>query len=429
MSDREVVITGMGLVTSLGKNVEENWDNIKALKCGINHYPEEGLPENFQYYGKVTQFEIPDNVPPKLLNQVKFLNRGSLLGFRSAQEAASQSRMDLSNVPPSRRALYIASGDFTKLDHKFMYPATKDGTNGKWNEIDFEKLNKSTLNKVNPFFLLESIKNNLFSFLSAYFEFMGPNTSLASLSPCGLNALELAHRSIRQNKADIALVVGYGNWITEIPRYEIEGLGMLSKGKHGARSFRPFDRNRDGFLPGEGGGAIFLESLETAKQRDAEIFGSIGNFGNCFELPTSGAMSVSSNVIKRSVQVALEEADCDINDLAFINLHGSGTKKGDRAELKSIAEVLGNKKTELPLCGLKPYTGHIGAASDIAEIIIGIEAATNGIIPGTLNFNKAEKEFSEMRISSAHQRCGKKYFLSISYGIGGQSTSVIVKAA
>jgi 3-oxoacyl-[acyl-carrier-protein] synthase II len=127
--------------------------------------------------------------------------------------------------------------------------------------------------------------------------------------------------------------------------------------------------------------------------------------------------------------LVLDYAGCDINDLAFINLHGSGTKKGDRAELKSIVEVLGNKKTELPICGLKPYTGHIGAASDIAEIIIGVKAVANGIIPGTLNFNKAEKEFSKLRISNAHQRCEKKYFLSVSYGIGGQSTSVIVKAA
>jgi 3-oxoacyl-[acyl-carrier-protein] synthase II len=142
MSDREVVITGMGLVTPLGRNVEENWDNVKAMKTGINCYPEEELPEFLHYYGKVEEFKITEDIPPKLVNQMKFLNRGSLLGFGSAHEAISTSGMDISNVPPHRRALYIASGDMTKLDHEFMYPATKDGTNGKWDKIDFEKLNQ-----------------------------------------------------------------------------------------------------------------------------------------------------------------------------------------------------------------------------------------------------------------------------------------------
>ena len=111
---------------------------------------------------------------------MKFLNRGSLLGFASAREAVSQCGMQISMIPPERRALYIGSGDFTKVGYDFMFQATKDGSGGKWEEMDYEKLNRSTLDTVNPFFLLESIYNNLFSFLSAYFEFMGPNTSLAS---------------------------------------------------------------------------------------------------------------------------------------------------------------------------------------------------------------------------------------------------------
>tara|TARA_B100000315_G_scaffold164332_1_gene152958 strand:- start:3063 stop:4349 length:1287 start_codon:yes stop_codon:yes gene_type:complete len=427
MSGREVVVTGMGLVTPLGKNVKENWENLKAMKTGITYFPEDGLPEYLQYYGKVAEFDIPENIHPKLLSQMKFLNRGSLLGFSSACEALTHSKINVSDVPPERRALYIASGDFTQVDCHFMYPAIKDGTDGKWQKMDFEKLNSSALNKVNPFFLLESISNNLFSFLSAYFEFMGPNTSLASLSPGGMDALELAHRSIAQNEADIALVVGCGNWITEVPLQELHGLGILSKCKDGISSFKPFDRNRDGFITGEGGAAILLESADAANHRNAEILGKLCEFENCFEPSHDPGLTVPPKVIKRNIEMIMDEVDCDMNDLAFISLHGSGTKKGDASELSSVMEIFGNKEPEIPICGLKSYTGHIGAASDVAEIILGLKAVKDRIIPATLNFEKTEKEFSKLNISSSHQSCEKDRFLSISYGIAGQSTSVIVE--
>ena len=427
MSDREVVITGMGIVTPLGKNVKENWENLKAMKTGIAYFPEDGIPEYLQYYGKVAEFDIPENIHPKLLSQRKFLNRSSLLGFSSACEALTHSEVNISNVPPERRALYIASGDFTQIDCHFMYPAIKDGTDNKWQKMDFEKLNSSALNKVNPFFLLESISNNLFSFLSAYFEFMGPNTTLASLSPCGIHALELAHRSIAHNEADVALAVGCGNWITEVPLQELHGLGILSKCKNGISSFKPFDKNRDGFITGEGGAAIFLESADAANHRGAEILGKLSKFENCFEPSPDPGLTVAPNIIKRNIEMIMKEADSTINDLAFISLHGSGTKKGDASELSSIIEISNNKKPEIPICGFKSYTGHIGAASDVGEIILGLKSVTDRMIPATLNFEKAEKKFLKLNISNSHQSCDKDRFLSISYGIGGQSTSVLVE--
>lgn len=428
MFNREVVITGMGFISSLGKNLEENWENLKSLKTGIEHYPKEGLPDFFQYLGKVAEFEIPGDLPPKLLSQKRFLNRGSLLGFGSAYEAVSQSKINLSDIPPARRALYVASGNLAHIGVDFMYPATKDGSDGKWQEMDSEKLNNSTLSKVNPFFLLESIANNLFSFLSAYYEFMGPNTSLATLSPCGGQALELAYRSIKHDNADLAMAVGCGNWITEIPIYEIEGLGVLSKCKSGIHSFKSFDKTRDGFILGEGGAAVLLEESESARKRGAKIFGKLKGFGNCMEFSSDKSLNIPLNICKRTIESALEEGEYEVDDLAFICPHGSGTQKGDRSELRSVMAAIGNKRNDLPICGLKPYTGHLGAASDIAEIILGIKAVTNKIVPATLNFKQSEKEFSDLNISGSHQTCSKDHFLSISYGICGQSSAVTVQA-
>jgi 3-oxoacyl-[acyl-carrier-protein] synthase II len=427
MYEREVVITGAGLITPLGINCEENWKNLKEMKTGIAHYPADGLPNFLQYLGKVRDIAIPEDIPQKLLGQMKFLNRGALLGFFAAREAFAHSDIPISDIPPGRRAFYLASGDFTKVGYDFMFPALKDATGGTWQNIDFQKLNTSALNKVNPFFLLESLSNNLFSFLSAFFELMGPNTSLASLSPCGGYALELAARSIKHDKADMALAVGCGNWITEIPLYELESLGIISKCTSGIHSFRPFNRQRDGFIPGEGGAALLLEAAESAHQRGATILGRIKGLANYSEFSDNAGFSVPAKVCQRSIELALRDAQCEIKDLASINPHGSGTQQGDRSEMRSIVDVFNAKHCDVPICGMKPYTGHLGAASDIAEVIFGIKGVQDNMVPATLNFEETEKDFSDLKISNMHQACEKRSFLSMIYGIGGQSLTMVVE--
>jgi len=424
MGERDVVITGMGLVTPLGIGVAENWENLKQLRTGISCHPHEGHREFLHYSGTVAAFDIEGGIPPRLAKEMKFLTRGSLLGLAAAREAFSDTRIDIDAIPPGRRALYIASGDTTMVGYDFMYPATREITAGK---IDFELLNRAILDKVNPFFLLESIKNNLFSCLSASLEFMGPNTSLALDSPGGATALELAWRSIRQGRADVALVVGCGNWITEIPVYEMEGLGILSRCKDGPQSFRPFDRMRDGFIPGEGGAAIFLVAGDTAQRQDAAAYGTIRGVGNTIESHGIQGMRVPERVSAESMRSAVEDAGLDPGDLAFICPHGSGSQKGDKSELRSIRHVFGSGASRIPICGLKPYTGHLSAASDLAELIFGIKAIREGIVPGTLNFRESEKEFSDLRISGFHQGCERTTFLSTSYGIGGQATSTVIE--
>jgi 3-oxoacyl-[acyl-carrier-protein] synthase II len=427
MSEREVVITGLGLTTPLGKSAVENWSNVKSMKTGIIHDPKKDLPNYLQYIGRVSEYILPQDIAPKQMGQMKFLNRSAIFGFCAASEAVSPSRESLQDTEPGRRALYVAAGDFTKIGCDAVYPALKDGTGKKWGPIDYAKLNESALSKVNPFFLLESLNNNLFSFLSAYIEFMGPSTSLASLSPYGGNALELAYRSIKQNKADVAVAVGYGSWINDIVLYELEGLGIISKCRNGSGSYRPFDVNRDGFITGEGGAAILLESSERAGQRGAKILGKIRGVSNSIEFSPGHKFSVPEKVCEKSVLSVLEDASCGVRDLAFIVAHGSGTPKGDRSELNSLMDIFNEQKADAPVCGLKPYTGHMGAASDIAEIIFGIHAAREKTVPATLNFHVAEKRFSDLKISALPQECEKNQFLSVSYGVGGQSSTVVVE--
>jgi 3-oxoacyl-[acyl-carrier-protein] synthase II len=429
MRGRAVAVTGMGMVTPLGRDLAENLAGVSEGRTGIGLLEgSEGWPEHLRYAGKIRELPPLGDIGRKLTSQMKFLNRGSTLGFHSAREAVEGSGIDLEGVRPERRALYVASGDFTKIDHAFLYPAIKDATGGKWEDVDQAKLNASTLGKVNPFFLLESIANNLFSFLSAFFGFMGPNTSLSSLSPCGSNAVELAARAVAQGRADTALAVGCGSWINEVSLLELDGLGVLSRSKEGPASFRPLDARRDGFVPGEGGAALLLEDEESARARGARIFGRVTGLGNRIEHTGGRGFTIPERVNTKSIEEALADAGLGPGQLSLLVAHGSATQRGDRSELGSIAAALGDSARRVPLCALKPYTGHMGAASDVAEIVFGLEALASGSAPGTPNFGSADGEFGGMRISASPQPCGGKALLSISYGVGGQSSTVVVEA-
>lgn len=426
MNAPDVVVTGAGLTTPLGAGVETNWLGVKASRTGIDRFPRPGLTDDFQYFGKVNELSLPAVESRSLTAQMKFLSRGAQLGLAAACEAADGAGIEMGTIVPGRRALYIASGDYSKAGCEFLYTAIRETTGGKWPELDTAALNQATLTTVNPFFLLESIQNNLFSFLSAFYDFKGPNTSLGSLSPYGNQALELAYRSIRQGRADVALAVGYGHWITEIPLFDLEGLGLLSKCRDGAASFRPFDRTRDGFIPGEGGAALFLENGEAARRRGAKILATIVGAASAVELVARGRFGIASNVTLRSMREALAGAGGKVGDLAFVSAHGSATRKGDRSELLSCAQLLAEGAAQVPICGMKSYTGHMGAASDLAEIVIGIKAAAEGIVPGTLNLATVDVEFRHLNLSGRHQHCAKRSFLSASYGLGGQASAIVV---
>ncbi len=424
MNRRRVVVTGMGLITPMGQGVQENWRKLKAQDTGVRPYPITGSPNlASRYLGKVSSFDLPSIVSRKVMNQVKYLNRSGIFGFVAAHEALDPITSHLSHVSPEVRGLYVATGDYTNAGCEFMFPALKVGLDEGSGTFDSERLNKACMDKVSPFFLLESLHNNPFSFLSSVFELKGANAGLASDSPCGLNALELAFRSIRNGETDMALVVGCGNWTADIACYEMNRLDMLSSCDRGVASFKPFDAGRDGFIPGEGAAALVLESHEVAWKRDAEILAAIEGVAGCIQVSRCGGLNVPERISERAIRLALEEGDISPKELAFVLAHGDGSVEGDRSELSSLGAAFGKEITGIPVAGLKPYTGHLGAASDLAEVILGIKAVRDGFVPGTLHFGKPEPAYADFQISSAHVPCEKNAFMSVSYGMGGQCVS------
>lgn len=423
MDTRRVVVTGMGLVTPLGDGPAENWQAMKENRCGLKKYPGPAGEEKPLFLGKIEQAELPADLPPKLYSQSKFLNRGGLLGYLAARQASLSAAWP-EDAAPARRSMYVATGDLTLVGYEFFYPAVKEAGAGHAPDLDLDKFNKASLEKVNPFYLLESLSNNPFSFLTAVFGFMGPGTCMAAHSPGGAQAMELAYRSILHGRAEVAMAVGCGSWTSEVPVFEMDGLGLLSRGRRGAASYRPLDARRDGFLPGEGGAALFLETEEAARRRGAKILARIDGTGN-----TTAALPrlrIAPRVTLRCMEAALAEAGCSPGTLGFICPHGSGTVKGDRSELESMKLLLENESASVPVCALKAYTGHMGAASDLGEMVAGILALQEGVVPATQNFEAAEPGFECLAISAGLQPCRYPRFLTVSYGLGGQASAILV---
>ncbi|MCP3867287.1 MAG: hypothetical protein GY703_04155 [Gammaproteobacteria bacterium] len=429
MNDNRVAITAVGLVSPLGMDSATSWENLKASRTGIGHFPRENLPSTYQYLGQVNDpCDVPDDISRQLTSQIRFLNRGSLLGLSAARQAFLSSGLGDTTIPPDRRTLYIGSGDFTNVGYEFMYPAMKAAADSHWQQVDQARLNQAAIDLVNPFFLLESLSNNLFSFLSAYLQFMGSGTSLAAQSPGGSNAVELAYRSIKQGRADIALAVGCGNWNSDVPLYEMRGLGLLSECRQGADSYRPLSKTRDGFIPGEGGAALLLESLESARSRGAEILGLVGGVGNTLSPDPENGLGFSLDAYRAAFNSALDESGRQPADLGFVIAHGSGTRKGDGTELEALETLLGGSTTSPGIAALKAQTGHMAAASDVAEIIFGLMSLGESMVPGTHNFNGTENKYSHLPISASPQTFSHRNFVSMSIGVGGQVSSVAVEA-
>ncbi|MBP7864591.1 MAG: hypothetical protein KA419_01470 [Acidobacteria bacterium] len=418
-----VAVTGTGLVTALGPDVAGNAAGVVAGRTGLAADLPGVLPPWAGCVGRVPGVGIPEDLPPRQRAQAKFLNRGGTLAYLGAREAMAGAP-DAAAVPPHRRSLYAATGDHSSAGCEFLHEACREASGGRFDRLDPAALNQALLEKVNPFFLLESIHNNPFSFLTAAFACMGPGTSLAAHSPAGGNALELAFRTVRAGRADLALVSASGSWIDPVTLYELDRLGLLSAAREGSRSFRPFDARRDGFLAGEGAAGLLLEPEPAARARGAEILALMEGVGNAVD--GSENLAPSARGLREAVAQALDDAGCTAADLGLVVAHGSGTVRGDAAELEALLELLGERAPAVPVAAFKPFTGHMGAASDVAEVILGIHCLRDRHAPGIPGFRRAPRGFEALALSAAPRPVSLPRLLSVGCGLGGQVSAVVV---
>lgn len=401
--ERKLVITGMGAVTPIGIGVDRYWENLIAGKTGIDYITgidTEDLPVKFA--GEVRDFNPKDFMPRKLSAE---MDRFMQMAFAAAQEALADYEMD-----PYRTGITVGTA-----------------LNGICTITETERAyEKSPFKRVGPRFLPKSLGNICASQIAIANDIHGPSMTLNTACASGGDAITLAAMMINSGMADAVVAVGAESGIEPILIQSLCGAQALSTNNEDPQAAcRPFDKDRDGFVFGEGAGALIIETEEHAKARGARIYATLAGYGNNTDAyhPVTPRPDGDGEIL--CMRQAIEIAGIDPSEIGHINAHGTATIKGDIVETNAVREVFGEHAGEIILNSTKAATGHMMGAGGITEVISCIRAIQTGKIPATLNLDNPDPQCDLNYISEVAEK-KINYAMSNAFGFGGQNSSIIV---
>lgn len=391
MSGR-LVITGMGAVTPIGNGVETYWENLLAGKCGIGKI--EGLDIKVDIAASCSGFDPEDYMPKRKAAE---MSRFIQMGYAAAKEA-----VEMSGLPSDSARTGLTVG--TALDGLSNITQTQ------------KKYDASDRRRTDPRFLTKSLGNLAACHVSIEYGFTGPSLCINTACASGGDAILTAALLLKAGMADAMVVIG-----AEAPIDEVLMQSLIATKAISPTGSRPFDRTRDGFVPGEGAGALVIETLEHAQERNAEIICELCGWANNSDGYNAVAPRPDGAGEKKCMRDALAVAGIEAEQIGYVNAHGTSTQKGDEVEAESIAEVFG----KTPYVGSsKGSTGHMMGAGGITEVITCIKAIETGIIPPTAGLS--EPDTDAVRLAVDKTEADIKYAISNAFGFGGQNSSIIV---
>ncbi len=403
--DKKLVITGMGVISPIGNTVDEYWDNLIAGKTGvgpIESIDTTDLPVTFA--GEVRDFNAKDYMPRKLSTE---MDRFMQMGFAAAKQAIEQA----GGVQDAYRTGIIMG---TAL-------------NGITTITDTEtKYQTSKAKRVGPRFLAKCIGNIGASQIAIENGIKGPSMTLNTACASGGDAISLCVMHLQAGLADTMIAVGAEAPVTAILIQSLASAQALStKNDDPQGACRPFDADRDGFVIGEGAGALIIETEEHAKARGAKIYGVLAGCGNNTDAYHTVTPKPDGEGEILCMRQALEMAGIDPSQIGYVNAHGTATPKGDVTEDLSVRTVFG-EDANVKIGSTKAATGHMMGAGGITEVITCLKAIETGILPPTLNLEHQDPECIMQYVSKVCEAPGLEYAMSNAFGFGGQNSSVIV---
>lgn len=406
--DKRVVITGLGAITPIGKNVEENWNSIKEKKCGIDEITLFNT-ENFKtkLAAEVKEYNPLEHFEAK---QAKRLDRYSQFAIIVAREAVKSSEISKENTDFNRVGIFVSSGigGLTTIQEQCR--------------IDNEKGNK----RVSPMFIPMSIANMAAGNIAIEFGFKGESMSILTACASSTHAIGEAYKTIKLGLEDVVIAGGAEAAICEVGIAGFENMKALSFETDKNSASIPFDKRRNGFVMGEGAGIVVLEELEHAKRRNAKIYGEIIGFG-----ATTDAYHITSPCPDgeggaRAMQRALDDAKISANEVDYINAHGTSTHLNDLTETLAIKKVFGNN-TDVMVSSTKGNTGHLLGAAGAVEAIICTKAIDEGIVPPNINYKEKDEECDLNLVVGDSKKENLNIVLSNSLGFGGHNACIAIK--
>lgn len=410
---RRVVVTGIGTINPLGNNIEEYFANLENGTSGA------ALITHFDASKFKTQFacEVKGYDPAKYFDrkEVKKFDRFAQYAMVAAEEAVKDSGLDLEKIDLDQAGVIWASGigGIETFYQEVANFAKGDGTP-----------------RYSPFFIPKMISDIAAGQISMKYGFRGPNYCTVSACASSNHALIDSLNLIRWGKADIIIAGGSEAAINPASMGGFNAMQALStRNDSPETASRPFDTERDGFVMGEGAGAIMLEEYEHAKARGAKIYAELAGGGMSADAYHLTAPHPEGNGAARSMRLAVEDAGINIFDVDYINTHGTSTPVGDPAELNAIKKTFGEHAYAMNISSTKSMTGHLLGAAAAIEALAAIMAITKGIIPPTINvFNLDPQIDSKLNLTLGKaQKREVNYVLSNTFGFGGHNSTVIFK--
>ncbi len=413
MELKRVVITGMGALTPIGNNLKEYAENLKKGVSGadkITHF--DASKFKTQFACEVKNFNPEDFFDKK---EVRKYDTYTQYAIVAADEAITDSQLDLEKINLKRVGVILGvgmGGIETFADGVTNY-ANGDGTP-----------------KFNPFFIPKMIGNIAGGLISIKYGLKGPNFTTTSACTSSANALVDAFNYIRLGKADIIVSGGAEAAVSEASVGGFNALKALSTRNDDPKTAsRPFDKDRDGFVIGEGAGMLILEEYEHAKARGAKIYAELAGAGINADAYHMTAPHPEGEGATDVMHLALEDAGMQPADIDYINVHGTSTGLGDVAEPKAIQQAFGKHAYDLNISSTKSMTGHLLGAAGAIEAIACVLAVKNDIVPPTINFTELDPELDEklnFTFNKAQERVVNSA-LSNTFGFGGHNASIIFK--
>lgn len=413
MELKRVVVTGLGAITPLGKSVPEYWESLTKGVSGADYIQQFDCAKfKTRFACEVKNFEPTEYLEKK---EARKLDRFTQFALVASDEAVKDAGISKENVDPDRVGVIFASGigGITTFQDDVMEFARGDGTP-----------------RFNPFFIPKMILDIAAGQISMRYGFRGPNFAVVSACASSTNAIIDAFDTIRLGKADIILTGGSEAVISESGVGGFNAMKALSERNDDPKTAsRPFDKDRDGFVMGEGAGVLVLEDLEHALARGAKIYCEIAGGGATADAYHITAPHPDGLGAKNVMRNALAEAKMEPEDIAYINVHGTSTPLGDIAETKAILNVFGESAHNLNISSTKSMTGHCLGAAGVIEALACILAVTKNVIPPTINHFTDDPAFDpklNFTFNKAQER-EVNAALSNTFGFGGHNASIIIK--
>lgn len=407
--NRRVVITGMGAITPIGNSVKEFFDNVMAGNCGvdfINCFDTEAY--TVKLAAQVKNFEPKNYMDAK---EARRMDRFSQLAVAASREAVADSGLDLENIDKERFGVIVGSGI------------------GAIDDIEKETntLRDKGPKRVNPLFIPMTITNMAAGNIAIQYGAQGVCTNVVTACATGNNCIGEAFRSIKHGYADIILSGGTEASITPLALAGFQSLTALSTSKDPLRASIPFDKERDGFVMGEGAGILVLEEYEHAKARGAKIYAEIVGYGATCDAYHITSPSPDGKGGSRAMKLAMEEAGVTPKDISYINAHGTSTPPNDRVETLAIKLALGEEAYKTPISSTKSMIGHLLGAAGAVEAIACVKAIENSFIPATIGLTVADEECDLDYVPGTGRNAKISYAMSNSLGFGGHNATLIFK--